>query len=244
MKSKIIVELGSNHMNSIDIGKDLLDTCKVLGCTMVKMQLWKADDLYKDTPIYEQTKKLELGYDLAKYFFDYAKSIGVDLFFSVFNQEAVDFCEKIGVKYYKIAARSTNDYDLVKKIARTNKKTFVSFSKKHNNINFDIHIIERIFSECSTLLNMIPLYSISEYPPKPEEFDILMLQDIIDDNNGGYSNHYLSIYPCIIASSLGASYIEIHVMSKLFPESPDKVCSWDFEKLDKFIKIMKEWNLC
>ena len=124
--SEIICDIGSNHMGKIEIGKKLIDECNKNGCSAIKMQLWNADDLYKNTPIYETTKKLELDFDKAKILFEYAKKKNIDLFFSVFYPEAVDFCETLGVKYYKIAARSINDYKLLEYVADTDKPIFIN----------------------------------------------------------------------------------------------------------------------
>ena len=226
--AKIICEIGSNHIGHIEIGKKLINECKNIGCSAVKLQLWKADDLYKDTSIYELTKKLELNFDMAKSLFEYAKKINVDLFFSVFYPEAVDFCERIGVKYYKIAARSINDYKLLKYVADTNKPIFVSFS---NEYKYDINRLINIFKGNQ----IIQMYTVSKYPPKSNDFDFDFLNRIIF-GNGGYSNHYRDLYTCQLAIFLGALWIEAHVMLKNeCRTSPDNVCSLTVEQLKELI---------
>jgi len=233
--TQIIAEIGSNHLGDYEVGKKLIKSCKDIGCSLIKMQLWKADDLYKDSPIYEQTKKLELSFDLAKRFFDYANTIGIDLFFSVFYDDAVDFCEEIGVKYYKIAARSVRNYSLLVKVAKTGKPVFVSFSVE--GIQRDMDKVKEIFRNVLSSGDIIPFYTVSKYPPEFSDFDVSVLKKIVLQN-GGYSNHYLHEYTCIFAALLGASWIEIHVISRKYFSSPDVVCSWDFKQLDEF---KKEW---
>ena len=125
--SKVIGEIGSNHMGKYSIGKQLIDMCIENNIKYIKLQLWKADDLYKDTPLYETTKKLELKYGLATRLFDYAIDNKLELFFSVFNTEAIIFCEELGVKYYKIAFRYNEDYRILEKVSATDKPTFISF---------------------------------------------------------------------------------------------------------------------
>ena len=225
---KIIAEIGSNHLGRFESGKKVIDEFNNIGCNLMKMQLWKADDLYKNTDIYLETQRLELKYDLAKQFYDYCKDKGIELFFSVFNEEAVDFCEDIGVKYYKVAAR-VDDENLLRKIGETEKDTFISFD---NNLNGkkSLKIRKNFFEESK----VIPLYTVSEYPPQPKSFDINSLKSAIL-MGGGYSNHYQSPLYCMLAKQLCASYIEIHIRLKSLPDTPDSVCSWDLDKLKRFI---------
>ena len=216
--TKIIGEIGSNHMGSITQGKQLIDICKKIGCSSVKFQLWRADDLYKKTSIYNIAKKLEISFDMGKQLFMHGKEKNIDVFFSVFYLNAIDFCEEIGVKYYKVAARSINEYDLLKKIASTKKPVFISLSKEHNH---DIQKIRKIFENNATTY----LYTISKYPPRLNDFSFNNFKEIIQ-NGGGYSNHFTNLYTSQIAMFLGASWIELHVMlEKGCEKSPDVVCS-------------------
>lgn len=230
-EAKFVGEIGSNHMRKFQIGKKLIDACKENGCSLIKMQLWKADDLYKGSPIYEQTKKLELNFDLAERFFKYAKDQGIDLFFSVFYPEAVDFCEEIGVKYYKIAAGSLQDYRLLEYVGSTDKPMFISFSNEHK---YDEKRLAKIFKGNQ----VIQLYTVSKYPAKPEDFDCSFLEEIIF-RNGGYSNHYTDLHACQLAICLGAFWIELHVMlEKECKKSPDCICSLTIDQLKELI----EWQ--
>jgi len=224
--TKIIAELGSNYMGDIKIGKKLIDACKGQ-CDLIKLQLWKAEDLYKNTDIYEITKKLELSFDMAKQLFDYAKKQGIDLFFSVFYPEAVDFCEEIGVKYYKVASRSTSDYRLLKKIAQTNKHVFVSYSKQHA---CDKEKIEQIFSNNK----LTTLYCISLYPPSFDDFSYFELIKA----TGGYSNHYKDLYASQFSMFINVQWIELHVMLEQHQDSPDAVCSIT----EKQLKELSLWK--
>ena len=229
---KIIAEIGSNHCGDFETGKELIDELKDLGVTHIKMQLWKADDLYKGTDIYETAKRLELSYELAEKFFNYSKSIGVELFFSVFYVDAVYFCERIGVKYYKIAARSINDTELIDKIFDTGKPVFVSFSQKYGD---PINDYNRYSSK---FVDMYPLYTISEYPAKLKDFRPGILK-FMCEHRGGYSNHCLEYTTAFYNLVYGGDWLEVHVMLDNQDDSPDKVCSWTISKLKSFLEDIK-----
>lgn len=227
-QSKIIGEIGSNHMGSIIQGKQLIDICKKIGCSCVKFQLWRADDLYKNTSIYDATKKLEISFDMGKQLFMHGKEKNIDVFFSVFYLDAIDFCEEIGVKYYKVAARSINDYDLLKKTASTKKPVFISLSKEYPH---DLSKIKNIFKKN----NVIFMYTVSKYPPQLNDFSFNNFKEIIQ-NGGGYSNHFINLYASQIAMFLGASWIELHIMlEKGCEKSPDVVCSITTSQLKELI---------
>jgi len=214
-------------MGYIDIGMNHIDACKKAGCTFVKFQLWNADKLYRNTPLYKTAKKLELKTDMAEILFEYGRKIGVDVFFSIFDYSYVDFCENLGVKYYKIAARSVHDKELIKSVAITDKTTFISFSKQYP---CNIEKTLKLFTD------PIPLYTISKYPPEISDFVFKDFNKIIS-LGGGYSNHYPNIHTCKTIMDYKPSFIEVHVaLDKICKNSPDIVCSINFKELEELVK--------
>jgi sialic acid synthase SpsE len=227
-KIKIIGEVGSNHMNDFETGKKLIDFCKITGCSFAKFQLWKTDDLYKGTKLYEDAKKYELGFDLAKKFFDYGKKIGIDVFFSVFYPEAIIFCESIGVKYYKVSNAFSVNKSIVDGCLNTNKPVIISFSEQHP-MNTELLNDKRV----------IPLYTIPLYPPKYSDFNLDFLKKIIE-YDGGYSNHYTDLFFSLLSIYFGAKWIELHIkLDGICEKSPDVICSLTPKQLKKFM-IMKD----
>jgi len=225
---KIIGEIGSNHMGDFEKGKQLIDLCKENGCKLAKFQLWKADDLYKGTKMYEKAKKYELGFDLAKRFFDYGKEIGIDVIFSVFYPEAITFCEAIGVKYYKISAAFSNNIDIVNGCLKTKKPVIVSFGGFFKT-DADLFYNKRV----------IPLYTVPSYPPEFSEFNMAFLQENLK-RKGGYSNHYTDMFFSKLATYLGAEWVELHVrLDKGCEDSPDIVCSITPSQLEEFVSWTK-----
>jgi len=234
MRTKIIGEIGLNHMNDFETGKKLIDLCIETGCSLAKLQLWKADDLFKGKDTYEQNKKFELSNSLATKFFDYGKENGMDIFFSVFYPEAVDFCEELGVKYYKLSNAFSINKEMVKKCLNTKKPVIISFS--------DYYPIDyRLVSN----KQVIPLYVVPVYPPKYSDFNIGRLKKIIDAG-GGYSNHYTDLFFPMLSVYLGASWIEAHIKldNEISKGSPDDVCSLTADQLREFAnwqnKVFKE----
>lgn len=224
MKTKVIGEVGANHMGSFETGKKLIDLCKDVGCELVKFQLWRADDLYRGEEIYDTAKKLELGFDLAKKFFDYGKEVEIDVFFSVFYPEAITFCEKIGVKCYKISNAFSVNKEIVEGCLNTGKPVFISFSDYYD---VDEDLLKNP--------NVIPLYTIPKYPPDYKNFNLDFLKKMIS-KGGGYSNHYMDLFFPLLSIYFGSKWIELHVkLDKVCEASPDVVCSLTPKQLKKFM---------
>ena len=67
MKSFIVAEIGSNWEGSFSKAKKIIHECKIAGADAVKFQMWRATDLYtKDHPNWEQIKKSEISFAMAK----------------------------------------------------------------------------------------------------------------------------------------------------------------------------------
>ena len=161
MTINVIAEIGSNWGGDIELAKQHIKKSKDSGATHVKFQMWRATDLYTQShPNWNEIKKSELTCKHAKEFKKYADKIGIDCFWSVFYPEAVECLEKIGVKYYKIASRTSalldkNSKDTMIAIAKTKKPVIISMGFGGNKIK-----IKNIFKNNHKYW----LYCISEYP--------------------------------------------------------------------------------
>ena len=90
-KAIIIAEVGQNHCGDIELAKDLIELAKLGGADLVKFQLYDHKVLYKDHP---EIPQVDLTFNQAQLFFDYGKEVGIEVFFSVFDVERVEWCEK------------------------------------------------------------------------------------------------------------------------------------------------------
>lgn len=123
-----VAELGTNFFGSIDIAKYLIDQAKESGATHVKMQLWKADDLYnKSWKWYDYAKLCELDYDTARILKEYADSIDIGWFASVDTPNDIDFLSEIKCTFIKIKESQHDNMRLIK-YAESAKDMFVIIS--------------------------------------------------------------------------------------------------------------------
>ncbi len=214
---KIICELHPQFYGSMDALKRMVLQSKIGGASYVKVQLYDTNKIHgnKDRSYIEISEKdfYEIN--------EYCKGIGIELTASVFNEDRIDWCEKIDMKIYKIASRSVSDIKLCEKIISTSKPVIISLGMydwqtkdipfKHENINY--------------------LYCISEYPTMLEK---IKMPDFNKSFFNGYSDHTLGINACLYAASKGAKIIEKHFSpNKSLQNSTQKahVCSMDMKEL-------------
>lgn len=118
---KIIAECGVNWKDIAE-AKEMIKKCRSHGIDLVKFQLFSK--LYAEVnkiPVY-----LSVEFDQAKELFEYGKSIGQEVFFTPFDTERVGWCEKIGVKWYKVRYVDNNNLNIIIAITQTNKPYFIS----------------------------------------------------------------------------------------------------------------------
>ena len=230
-----VAELGTNFFGDIDIAKYLIDQAKESGATHVKMQLWKADDLYdKSWEWYNHAKLCELDYDTAHILKEYADSISIGWFSSVHTKEDIDFLVGIDVPFIKIKASQCNDQILFDAI-NTGIQTIVSVPNGQ---------IESWWN------GSYHLYTTPNYPSKFNDIDFREIKERRGAPYVGFSDHTKSIQASLCASMLpNIKIFEKHFICNLYnkfaideTQTPDYCVSiypWEFEDMVKKIKHIK-----
>ena len=236
---KIIAEIGSNWNGDIKIGKKIIRELKNIGVDAVKFQMWRANELYDSNhPNWNEIKKSELTCKHAQEFKRYSDKIGIDCFWSVFYPEAVDCLEKLGVKYYKIASRTSalldkNSKDTMIAIAKTKKPVIISMGFGGNKIK-----IKNMFKNNKKYW----LYCISEYPTDIKKIDFKLMQKY-----DGFSDHTENtlaplLYTLKSKHQKKVKFLEkhVHITESTGPDKPFSMNSENFAEMVKNIKIVLE----
>ena len=101
----VIAEAGSNHNQSFDTARRLIDAAVQAGCDAVKFQLFEADELYPSThELYKIFKEIELSADWLPLLQRHAASRGIAFLASAFGRRSTDQLAAIDVPAYKIAS--------------------------------------------------------------------------------------------------------------------------------------------
>ena len=235
MKIEVIAEIGSNWEGSITKAETIISKCKKAGADAVKFQMWRAEDLYsKDIPEWNNIKKSEINFDVARKLKKISDKNKIEFFCSVFYPEAVKFLETLGVKRYKIASRTCiykdpYDKETMRSVSKTKKPVIISMGLGGNR-----NKISKIFKSKKTYC-----YCISEYPLK---FEKMNWNDVTKFD--GLSDHTLGITAPIMFTALkkyqGRKSIIIEKHVKL-PNSkgPDAPTSIDTNQLAELVSHIR-----
>jgi pseudaminic acid synthase len=219
----IIAEVSANHNGSIERAKDTILAGKNAGVHAVKIQTYTPDTmtidvhkddflikdgLWKNRSLYDLYSEAYTPFEWHKELFDFAKSIGITLFSSPFDESAVDLLESLNTPAYKVASFEIVDLPLVRYIAAKKKPMLVS-----TGMASFVEIGNAIETARMAGNNSIALFHcISSYPAPLAEANLSAIKLLKEEFNVevGFSDHTIGTLASVVATSLGASIIEKH----------------------------------
>ena len=223
-KIYIIAEMSGNHGGKIEKAIDIIHAAHEVGADCVKIQTYTADTmtincdnpefqlnsgLWKGESLYKLYKRAYTPWEWTKELKSETEKLGMDFLSTPFDFTSVDFLEKAGLEFYKVASMEINDIPLIKKIALTNKPVIISCGMAS---------IEEIGEAVDTFRKysdkeIVLLKCCSAYPSKFEDMNISTIPDMIKRFNTyvGLSDHSSGSIASIAAVVSGACVIEKHI---------------------------------
>lgn len=240
-KTYIIAELSANHNGKIENALKTIKEAKDIGADAIKLQTYTADTLtlncdkddfiikggtlWDGQPMYELYKNAFTPWEWHEELFNYARSIGIDIFSSPFDKSAVDFLEDLNPPAYKIASFEITDYDLIKYVAEKGKPIIISTGIG------TLDEIEDVVNICRNVGNdkIVLLKCTSAYPAPIEDANLKTIEDLKNRFGVivGFSDHTLGVTAPIAAVSLGATVVEKHFILDKSIGGPDSDFSLD-----------------
>lgn len=228
-KVELVWELGHNFHGNIRFAKKMLDAVKECGGTLAKLQLYDVTKLGlrpQESDVYPELEMGEINFVEFKFLKEYADKIGVELFASCFDPERVEWCEKVGVKRYKLASRSIYDTKLIKAMEATGKPIIASLGMIKEGTKIKIE-------------NVSYLFCIAEYPATITDFPNTFNGDEL---YVGFSDHTIGIEWAKEAIRRGATIIEKHfTLDKRLPGC-DQSCSADPKEMAELVSFIREYE--
>ena len=237
----IVAEMSANHGGCIEKARELVKAAANSGADAIKLQTFRPDTITidSDSPdfrldgntwsdygtLWNLYEKAQTPWEWHKELFDLAKNLGLVSFSSPFDLSAVDFLEELSCPIYKIASPEIVDLELLKRAAQTGKPVVVSTGlATENDIDLAINTLRN--ENCTEI---VLLKCTSAYPTPPDEMN---LQTIAYLNKRyqvkvGLSDHSAGSIAPIIATSLGACFIEKHIVLDKRDDTPDSFFSLD-----------------
>jgi pseudaminic acid synthase len=249
----IIAELSANHNGSIERAFEIIRAARDSGADAIKIQTYTADTMTIDCDLeefmirgglwdgyklYDLYKWAETPFEWHKAIFDYAKSIGVTLFSTPFDETAVDLLELLDTPAYKIASFEATDLPLIRYVASKGKPMIMSTGMCSER---EIEEAVKVAREggCKEL---VLLHCISSYPAPIDQANLKQMPNLADRFKcmPGLSDHTLGTAVSVAAVALGACVIEKHFTLSRQDKGPDSEFSIEPAELKRLCQDAHE----
>lgn len=247
----IIAEVGINHNGDIELAKRMIKAAKEVNVDAVKFQTFQAETIMTETAggaahleagagkedVYSFSKRIQFSAEDHHELFEYSKDIGITFLSSPLSFSSVDLLDDVGVTAYKIASMDLNHIPFLEYVGRKGKPVILSTG---------MGTLGEIETALNTLnsagaKDVILLHCTSQYPPKPEEVNLLAMNTIHQAFGVpiGYSDHTNGTAVPVAAAALGACVIEKHfTLDKTLP-GPDQSFSGDPEEFKTLVSQIR-----
>jgi sialic acid synthase SpsE len=242
--TKIISEIGWNHMGDMNLAKEMISASKENGADLVKTQTFSVQRLKNGpwdedgrTEIY---KKAELSVDEHLELQDYSNNIGIKFFSSVFSIEDAKLLLEVETDMVKIASAESRNIELLEFCDRNFDRMIISTGTS---------TLEEIKSSLSYIKKseVTLLHCVSSYPLEPQNANLpklLELKKLCD--RVGYSDHTFGVEVSKVSLEYDIDVIEKHfTIDHELPGRDNKfaILPHELKDLSDYIKLREQSTL-
>ncbi len=246
----LIAEVGINHNGDMSIAKQLIDAASDAGFDAVKFQKRTIEEVYTkeflDSPREspwgttqrDQKQGLEFSKEQYQEISDYCKSKNIQWSASAWDLKAQEFINTFDCEFNKVASPMLGHIPLLKLIASTGKKTYISTGMSTLE---EIDRVVEIFREAKCDFEL--MHCNSTYPMKEEDANLLCIPMLRSryNVNVGYSGHESSLLKvCAAAVALGATSIERHITLDRAMYGSDQAASIEVASIKSFADAVRK----
>ena len=251
-KPYVIAELSANHNGSLDRALATITAAKRCGADAVKIQTYTPDTMTIDCnlpdfmikgglwdgyKLYDLYKWAQTPYEWHKPIFDHAKSVGITVFSTPFDETAVDLLQSLKTPAYKIASFELVDLPLIQYVAKTGKPLIISTGLASEK-EIEEALVTAKEAGCRDL---VLLHCISSYPTPLNQANLCKIPNLAKrfGVRVGLSDHTMGTIASVAAVALGACLIEKHFTLSRAEEGPDCEFSMEPNEFERFCKEVK-----
>ena len=249
----IIAELSANHNGSINKAKESIKVAKQCGADAIKIQTYTPDSmtidsnredfkiksgLWKGYKLYDLYKDASTPYSWHEELFKYARQIGITLFSTPFDENAVDLLENLDTPAYKIASFELTDLPLIEYVAKKKKPILLSTGLSNDKeIEEAINVIKKNGNN-----QILIFHCISSYPADISDMNLRRITNLRKrfELEIGLSDHSISNLAATTSIALGAVAIEKHFTLNKDDKGPDSDFSIEPKELKELVSQTNE----
>ncbi len=257
MKVTVIAEIGVNHNGKISQAKKIILAAKKIGVKIVKFQFYKAEKLVlpfspmaeyqiknyskkKSSDQLKMLKKFELTPEQHIELSKFCKKNKIEYCCSFFHEDDVCFVKKLKLKRIKIPSGEINNFFLLKKVAKLNKKLILSTGMSSDK---EIDRAIKFLVKNGQAKNRITiLHCSSAYPTPMESLNLNTIPYLKKKYriSVGFSDHSTEVVTPILAVAKGAEVIEKHITLSNKLIGPDHKASLSIDDFNEMMQIIKK----
>tara|TARA_A100001011_G_scaffold397684_1_gene499494 strand:- start:5129 stop:5929 length:801 start_codon:yes stop_codon:yes gene_type:complete len=242
--TKIISEIGWNHMGDMALAKEMIDASKENGAEIVKFQTWSVSRLKPGpwdedgrTDIY---KKAELSKSDHQELISHSQKSGVEFLSSAFSIQDAELLFDCGLTSVKVASFESRN------------PTLLAFCDSHFDkvyLSTGTSSVDEISKHLSYLptTKVVLLHCVSSYPLEHCNANLPRINLLRELNNEvGYSDHTFGIDGAKISLEYDPCVIEKHfTIDQSLPGRDNKfaILPEDLKELSDYIQMRDEMNI-
>ena len=242
--TKIISEIGWNHMGDMDLAKRMILESVNNGADMVKFQTWSVDRLksgpWDEDGRLEIYKKAELSKDQHLELYEYSDKLCIPFFSSVFSVEDAELLSEVQTERVKIASFEARNPTLL---------TYCDSRFDTMYISTGTTTIDEIKESLNYIHNaeIVLLHCVSSYPLEYANANlprINSLEKLCD--RVGYSDHTFGVEGSKAALEYDVEVIEKHfTIDHDLPGRDNKfaILPHELKELSDYIRLREEMNV-
>jgi pseudaminic acid synthase len=227
----IVAEISANHLQDLERAKQLVVAASEVEADAVKLQTYHPDSITidSDSPdftiesgpwvgktLHELYSEAYTPWEWHEELFDLAESLGLIMFSSPFDREALGLLETLSCPAYKIASFELVDIGLISAAADTGKPLLISTGMADE---------EEIREALTVVGDKGPalLHAVSAYPSAENEANLLRMLRLkqVFQTIVGISDHSRGTFVAACAAAMGAAVIEKHLTLRRTDGGPD-----------------------
>lgn len=249
----VIAEVSANHGGSIEKAIKTIHAANEMGASAVKIQTYTPETMTIDSQLddfivkggpwdgrklYDLYREAHTPYAWHPELFQEARSLGVTLFSTPFDETAVELLESLDCPAYKVASFELTDLPLLRLIGSLGKPVLMSTGMAIQ-VQIDEAVEALRGAGCQELLLF---HCISSYPAPIEQANLSVIKTLIEryEVEVGLSDHTIGETAAAIAVSMGATAIEKHFTLDRSEKGPDSDFSIEPNELRSLVRSTRD----